>query len=378
MEILSPTARAWAEIDLGALRHNFEYVKTQAGKPVMCVVKADAYGHGAARCGLYLQALGADAFAVACLAEALALREAGIVRPILILGYTAPAYAALLARHGLIQTVQGEETALALSEAAQKAGGPVAVHLKIDTGMNRTGIFAQTPASCAAAAAEAARIFALPGLRVEGLYMHFSAADDPAEDAYTNWQLANFTAVVQALKAMGLDPGLCHASSSAALLGHPEAGLDMVRVGVVLYGLYPDSQPHPGGPLRPVMALKARVAQVRDLPAGASVSYGRAYKAARPIRIAAVAAGYADGLPRRLSNQGYDRIGGKPYPQIGRICMDMHMVDVTGAPSIAPGDEAVLWGGQGMCAEEAAQIVGTINYELTCLVTQRANRVYVE
>ncbi|MPN33096.1 Alanine racemase 1 [bioreactor metagenome] len=202
-------------------------------------------------------------------------------------------------------------------------------------------------------------------------------ADTPSEDTYTKWQLENYLTVLHALEEKGLRPEICHASNSAAIMAHPSAHLDMVREGIILYGLYPDSVPQPDGPLKPVMTLKSRVAQVRDLPANSSVSYGRTYVSEHPIRTAVITAGYADGHPRRLSNQAYDIVNGTAYKQIGRICMDMHMLDITGDTTIRPGDEVVLWGAQGMSTEEVSQIVGTINYELTCLVTRRSTRVYL-
>jgi len=375
MSSVQPTARTWAEIDLAALAHNYGLARA-TGKKVMCVIKANAYGHGAVRCGLHLEKLGADYFAVACLAEAIELREGGIVRPILILGYTAPEYAPEVIKYDLLQAVQDEASAAAWSAAALAAGGRVKVHVKIDTGMSRTGIFAQGREAALKAAEAIEGIYALPGLIVDGLFTHFSVADTPEEDEYTAWQFENYSTVLSALEAKGLRPNICHASNSAAILAHPEAHLDMVREGIMLYGLYPDSLPREGA-LRPVLTLKSRVAQVRELPAGASISYGRTFKSQGPIRIAVVTAGYADGHPRRLSNAGYDVIRGKQFRQVGRICMDMHMIDITGDDSIRPGDEVTLWGGAGMSTEEASQIVGTINYELTCLVTPRSARVYV-
>ena len=377
MDHVLPAARTWAEIDLDALRHNFQYAKSQSGKKVMCVIKADAYGHGAVRCGLYLQSIGADAFAVACLSEAVELREAGIAKPLLVMGYTGPEYAEILAKYGIIQAVQDEASAAALATEASKAGVELDVHVKIDTGMGRTGILAQGQQAAIAAAEEIERIYQLYGLSVKGLFTHFSVADTPSEDAYTSWQLENYHFVLNALSAKGIRPETCHSSNSAAIMAHPAAHLDMVREGIMLYGLYPDSEPQISGPLRPVMTLKSRVGQVRDLPSGSSVSYGRTYISDHPIRTAIVTAGYADGHPRRLSNQATDTIGGKAYKQIGRICMDMHMVDITGNNDIKPGDEVILWGGEGMSTEEVSKIVGTINYELTCLVTRRSTRVYV-
>ncbi|MDO5111575.1 MAG: alanine racemase [Clostridia bacterium] len=377
MESLPLDARTWAEIDLGALLHNFQLAQ-KTGKKVMCVVKANAYGHGALRCALFLEKHGADAFAVACLSEALELRAGGVAKPILILGYTAPAHAAVLIGHDIIQTCVDEAHAAALSEAAQKAGGKLKVHIKIDTGMSRTGLLAQGEENALEAAKAAARICKLPGLAVKGMFTHFSVADTPAEDEYTAWQLSNYNTVLQYLTEKGLRPETCHTSNSACIMDHPETQIDMVREGIILYGLYPDSAPNPNGPLKPVLTLKSRVAQVRRLPAGTSVSYGRTYKNEEPFSTAVVLAGYADGHPRRLSNAAFDVIGGRRYPQVGRICMDMHMLNITGhEEEVHPGDEVTLWGASGMCTEEAAQIVGTINYELTCLITPRVPRVYI-
>lgn len=377
MDSVAPDARTWAEIDMAALLHNFEIARA-TGKKVMCVIKANAYGHGAIRCGRFLERHGAYAFAVACLPEAIELRDGGIKAPILVLGYTEAAYAAEIAGYGLMQTVVDEEHAVALNEAADRAGVKLGVHIKLDTGMSRLGLLAQGEEHRRSAAEAAERICHMPNLKVKGMFTHFAAADTPTEDAFTAWQLENYRAVLAYLTDRGLRPEVCHTSNSACILDHPETQIDMVREGIALYGLYPDSLPRENGALKPVMTLKSRVAQVRELPAGATVSYGRTFRGEGPVSIAVIPAGYADGHPRRLSNQGYDRIHGRSYPQIGRICMDMHMVDITGyAGEVRRGDEVVLWGGGGMSTEAAAQIVGTINYELTCLVTPRAPRVYL-
>ena len=227
-----------------------------------------------------------------------------------------------------------------------------------------------------AAADTIERIYNIPGITVKGMFTHFSVADTPSEDEYTAWQFKNYTTVLNALIAKGLRPEVCHASNSAAILAHPEAHLDMVREGIILYGMYPDSEPRKGE-LKPVLTLKSRVAQVRDLPAGTSISYGRTFISDKPIRTAVITAGYADGHPRRISNASYDMIHGKKFKQVGRICMDMHMIDVTGDDSVKVGDEVTLWGGAGMTAEEVGKVVGTINYELTCLITPRVPRVYI-
>ena len=374
---LNQKSRAWAEIDLGALLSNYTYAKEKSGRPVMCVVKANAYGHGAVRCAKFLQQHGADAFAVASLAEAIELRGAGITQRILILGYTDPGCGALLARHDLMQTVLDEEHASQLSQNAAQNGYMAMVHIKVDTGMTRTGLYAQGETYRLSAAEAAERICRLPHLSVKGIYTHFAAADTPDEIEFTGWQLQNFRFVIDHLTQCGLKPEVCHASNSAAIMARPDAGLDMVREGIMLYGLYPDSQPHEDGPLKPVMTLKAVVGQVRDIPAGATVSYGRTYKCDAPQSIATVLAGYADGYSRRLSGKGYAVIREKKYAQVGRVCMDMHMVDVTGGGAVSRGDEAILWGAGGMSVEVAANIVGTINYELVSLVTNRCERVYL-
>ena len=375
MNSIHPTARAWAQIDLAAMTHNFNIAKS-TGKKVMCVIKANAYGHGAVPCGLHLQKLGADFFAVACLAEAIELRRGGISKPILILGYTPAEYAAELAQHNITQTVYDMESAKALSAEAAKAGVTIDVHVKVDTGMSRIGIYAQDAEAAASAADEIEHIYALPGLKVRGVYTHFSVADAMDQTDYTNWQLGNYRAVLDALSAKGIHPELRHAGNTAAIMNHPDSHFDMIRAGIMLYGMYPDGV-HRNGPLRPVMTLKSRVAQIKELPAGASVSYGRTYETKKPTRMAVITAGYADGHPRRISDDSYDIINGRSFPQIGRICMDMHMLDVTGDDTVKVGDEVSLWGGEGMTAEQVAERVGTLNYELTCLITPRIARVYV-
>lgn len=376
MRLVDLRTRTWAEIDMAALRHNYKIAKQRSGKKVMCVIKANAYGHGAVRCGLCLEREGADFFAVACLQEALELRAGGVTKPILILGYTPGDCARVLGDYKITQAVQDEQIAIELGKWAVASGETVDVHIKIDTGMSRTGIYAQGEEACLEAAEIIERIYKIPGLRVKGLFTHFSVADTPAEDEYTAWQVKNYNTVLSALEAKGLRPEICHASNSAGILAHPEAHFDMVREGIMLYGLYPDSEPR-NGELWPVMTLKSRVAQVRDFPAGTSISYGRTFTSDKPIKVAVVMAGYADGHPRRISNASYDLIDGKPYKQVGRICMDMHMIDITGNDDIKPGTEVTLWGGSGMSTEEVAKIVGTINYELTCLVTPRNKRVYI-
>ena len=368
------TSRTWAEIDLSALEHNLNIAK-KTGKKVMCVIKADAYGHGAVRCGEFLEAHGADAFAVACLGEAVELRGAGLKLPILILGYTPADFAGELAKYNITQTAVDEQAAADMSAAAREAGVTVDMHIKLDTGMSRTGLFAQGEEAGVLAAEAAERMMALKNINITGMYTHFSVADTPSEDEYTAWQLENYMRVLNILTAHGKRPRVCHTSNSASIMDHPENHIDMVREGVMLYGMYPDSHPRTGN-LMPVMTLKSRVAQVRSLPAGTTISYGRTYKTPRDMQSAVITAGYADGYPRRLSSHAEVTINGRRYDQVGRICMDMCMADVTGS-DVKRGDEVILFGPGAMSVEEVSEIVGTINYELTCLVTPRVPRIYI-
>ena len=374
MHSLEKNARTWVEIDLKALKHNLEYAKRNIGRKVICVIKADAYGHGAVQCGKYLEANGADMFAVAALQEAVELRDNGIKLPILILGYTDPHYAELLSQLDIEQTIVDEAHAVAMNKSAKEYGVTVKVHVGIDTGMSRIGVFAQANHRDAVDAVE--RICNMSNLDVTGMYTHFAAADDPAQYEFTSFQYRNYSIVFNGLAERGIRIPNCHVSNSAAILSSP-VHFDSIREGIILYGLYPNSKPVEYGVLEPVMTLKSHVTQVRRLPAGATVSYGRTYKAESEIESAVICAGYADGYPRRLSNAGRIAINNQFYPQIGRVCMDVCMANVTGG-SVKAGDEAILFGRGGMSLEEVSQIVGTINYELACLVSKRVPRVYID
>lgn len=375
---IADKARSWAEIDLSALRHNFEYASKRIGRKVICVLKADAYGHGAVECGLFLQKCGAYMFAVAALTEAVAMRKSGITIPIMILGYTSPEYAEILSDFDIEQAIVDEEHAIAMNKAAAKLNKKVKVHIALDTGMSRIGIYSQKNHTAAADAAE--RIYRMSNLDVVGMFTHFAAADEPDQAEYTMFQYRNFSIVYNRLIERGIRIKNCHVSNSAAILNSP-IHFDSIRLGISLYGMYPDSKPVKNGPLKPVMSLKARVTQTRTLPQGATISYGRTFTTRRTTHTAVISAGYADGFSRRLSNKATVTINGKRYPQIGRICMDVCMADVTDGydepGGVRAGDEVTIIGDGGMSAEEAAQIVGTINYELTCLITNRVKRIYV-
>lgn len=371
--------RCWAEVDLGALRHNFKIVKEKAGTSVlMAVVKADAYGHGDAAVASLFDKEGADRFAVSGFGEALSLRRAGITKPILILGYTGAQNAAALAESGITQTVFSLEYAKALSEAAQRAGVKVRVHIKVDTGMGRIGFTADDDIS--RAVDEIACAYALPGLLPEGIFTHFAAADSKAEHdmAYTRRQYGLLCEVIRRLEARGCAFRLHHCCNSAGTFAWPEYHLDLVRPGVILYGEQPSGEVTLPG-LVPAMRLKAAVSMVKELAEGDAVSYGCMFRAEHPMRVATLAVGYADGYPRALSNRGTVDLHGCPARVLGRVCMDQMIVDVTDIPNVKAGDAAIVFGGGAAdSVADVAEMIGTINYEVLCDVGRRVQRVYVE
>ena len=370
-------AHCWAEIDLDALVHNFRLIQEKAAPAAVCaVVKADAYGHGDGMISRTLAEAGAAWFAVSSLAEARRLRRGGIEQPILILGMTRPECAGALAAEGITQAVYSLEYARALSQAAEAAGVTVEGHLKIDTGMGRIGFGACRDFEGAVSGLLECR--GMKGLSVTGAFQHFSVADSLTEDdrRYTEGQYALFRRVVQRLEAAG-PLKTVHCSNSAGLTAHPEWSCDLVRAGVILYGQDPSAEvAFPG--LRPVMALKTVVSQVKDLAPGDCVGYGRTYTADRALRAASVCYGYADGYPRCLSNLGVASIHGKPAPVIGRVSMDQIVLDVSAVPGVSAGDEATLLGAAPADGfAQAAEKAGTISYELLCAVSRRVPRVYL-
>ncbi|MCI9300266.1 MAG: alanine racemase [Oscillibacter sp.] len=370
-------AHCWAEIDLDALVHNFHLIREKASPAAVCaVVKADAYGHGDRMAARTLAETGAAWFAVSSLAEARHLRRSGIKQPILILGMTRPECAGALAAEGITQAVYSLEYARALSQAAEAAGVTVEGHLKIDTGMGRIGFGACRDFEGAVSGLLECR--RLRGLSITGAFQHFPVADSLSEEdrRYTEKQYALFRRVVERLEAAG-PLRTVHCSNSAGLTAHPEWSGDMVRAGVILYGQDPSAEvAFPG--LRPVMALKTVVSQVKDLAPGDCVGYGRTYTADRPLRAATVCCGYADGYPRCLSNLGTASIHGHPAPVIGRVSMDQIVLDASQAPEVSAGDEAVLLGAAPADGfAQAAEKAGTITYELLCAVARRVPRVYL-
>ena len=369
---MRPTA---AEIDLRAIARNVGCAVRMAGPDaaVMAVVKADGYGHGAVPVARTALASGATWLGVAIPEEAAPLRAAGLECRILVLGPIPPEQAELVVILRLDQCVTDPGQAEALARAAARRDRVVPLHLKIDTGMGRVGV-----APCQAPGV-AGRIAALSGVRLDGVMTHFAEAE--AEDqAFTRAQLASFNATLKALRAAGVRPGLRHAANSAGLLYVPEARLDLVRPGIMLYGCHPRGGGCRDPELAPALRLRTAVSQVKDVSRGDSVSYGRTFIATRDTRVATLPLGYADGVGRLLSNRGQVLIRGQRASVIGRVCMDMLMVDATAIPDVEIGDEAVLIGRQGdaeIGADEVAALLGTISYEVLCRIGPRVPRVYI-
>ena len=373
---MEPTqTRTWAEISLSNLEHNYRALRAilPTGCRFLGVVKADAYGHGAIPVARRLEKLGAEYLAVACLDEALELRQAGIQTPILILGYTPPERAGELLEWDITQTVYNLETAEALSQRAQKSDKPLKIHVKADTGMSRLGWLCDE-AHLGETADTICRVCSLPGLTAEGIFTHFANAD--GDEDYTMLQFTRFLDLLDTLKARGVTFAIRHCAASAAALRYPCTYLDMVRPGIALYGHYPDPSCEglDGPGLRPVMTLKTRVASVKTVPAGTPVSYGCTHVLERETTLAALTIGYADGLPRLSSDRWQVELRGHRVPIVGRVCMDMCMVDVTGL-DVAPGDEAEVFG-EKVPVEDLAALAGTIQYELLCAVSPRVRRIY--
>jgi alanine racemase len=361
----------WAEIDLSAIAHNMEQIKsaTTGNAKICAVVKADGYGHGAvAVAGTVLQA-GADQLAVAIVNEAVELRRAGFQVPILVLGYTPNCQAELIVEYNITQTLFSLDSAQALSAAAVAAGKNVKVHIKIDTGMSRVGIGPQEAGQFAAAVA------ALPGIEIEGVYSHFADADS-SDKKFTYEQYKRFLEGVESIEGQGISIPIRHIANSAALLDLPQMHLDMVRPGIILYGLWPSEEVQKKLVLRPAMRLKAQVGFVKDVPSKVSISYGRTYFTAQTSRIATLPVGYADGWSRLLANKAEVIVKGQRAPLVGRVCMDQCMIDVSHIPNVVIGDEVLLFGGADLPVEEVAAQMGTINYEIVCMVGKRVPRFY--
>ena len=374
----STLRRTWAEIDLDALAYNYHALRRRVGADVkfLGVVKADGYGHGAVQVSRALQTLGADYLAVSSLDEAMELRAGGITMPILILGHTPREQVKNLIDLHITQAVSCQAKALECSQEAVRCGGELTVHIKVDTGMSRLG-YLVSGGHFAAGTADICTACGLPGLRAEGIFTHFAVSDEPDEDsaAYTRAQFDLFRRVVAEVERQrGQRFAIRHCANSGAVASYPETYLDMVRPGILLYGCG-DLAARMG--LRPVMSLKTTVSTIKTYEPGTDISYGRLYTTPRTTRMGVVPYGYADGLFRRLSGKCRFAAKSGDAPQRGRICMDMCMIDLTDLPEVQVGDELEIFG-RVHPVEELARLADTISYELTCAVSKRVPRVYLQ
>lgn len=371
--------RVKAVVSLDAIAHNFEEMKKNIvdGTKIVAVIKADGYGHGAEAIARLIEGYEYIwGFAAATAEEAIQLKDAGVKKPVLILGLVFEEYFQELIQKEVRMTVCDYDMAKALSEEAVRQGRQVHIHIGLDTGMSRIG-FADKPESVE----EIKRIAALSNVEIEGMFTHFARADEtdksPAED-----QLKRYLAFVELLEKAGVQIPLKHCSNSAGIIRMPEANLNMVRAGITIYGIYPSAEVERDiVKLIPAMELKSHVAFVKDLPAGTAISYGGTFASETDLRVATIPVGYADGYPRTLSNKGWVLIHGQKAPILGRICMDQFMVDVTHIADVKHGDEVTLIGRDGdecIHIDELGDLSGRFSYEFACDINKRVPRVYIK
>ena len=371
--------RAYAEIDLDNAEHNYRLIRGAVNKKskLCCVVKANAYGHGAVILGKLYEKLGADMLAVSNIAEALQLRQGGIKLPVLILGYTTPECAGMLAKEDISQCVYSLEYARELSDEAVKAGVSVKIHIKFDTGMGRIGF------ACAGegddSVAGAIKACRLLGLDTEGAFTHFAVSDEGNDgEEYTKMQYERFAFATGELEKQGINIKIKHCSNSAAIIDYPEYNMDMVRAGIILYGLQPSGKVHEKLDLCPVMSLRSVVSHVKTVHPGDRISYGGEYVADSVRTVATVPIGYADGFFRSNYHGGGSLLVRDTLcPIVGRICMDQLMIDVSHLPPLHIGETVTVFGQKGVTADDVARVNDTINYEICCFVGERVPRIYV-
>lgn len=376
--------RTWAEISLNAIEHNYNVIRNKVADDtkVCCVIKADGYGHGAVELSQVYEKLGADFFAVSNIDEGIEIRKSGSKLPIVILGYTPISEAENLAEYDISQAVFSLEYAKELSKKCVEEDCICKMHIKVDSGMSRIGFMCQEFPRDEYSIEEICEACCLPNLEVEGLFTHFCVSDEDAEGReFTNKQYENFIHVRDSLKKRGVDISVVHCSNSGAIEDYPETCCDMVRAGIILYGLAPSSKLADRLDLVPAMTLKTVVAFVKEVQKGATISYGRTFTADRKMKIATVPIGYADGFIRQNAKDGYMMVNGKKAKIVGRICMDQTMLDVTDIEDVKTGDEVVVFGtGENgePTADSLAENTGTINYETVCLVGKRVPRIYIK
>ncbi|MBR5155864.1 MAG: alanine racemase [Clostridia bacterium] len=381
---MNNTQRAWAEIDLDNIAQNVREIKKRlkSGVRFMGVVKADAYGHGVRETAKTILENGADCLAVAFIDEAVQLRKTGITVPILILGNSAESSVDELLEYQITPAVFTQDFAKALSRRASELGKTAKIHIKVDTGMHRIGfLYGSSDEEKTATVKKIIEISKLPNIEIEGLFTHLSTSDE-ADTEYTYDQYNRFMELNQRLLDGGLSVHIRHIANSAALVRFPELQLDMVRAGVIMYGMYPSRDvDYNDLKLKPAMKFKTRVINVKDVKPGAGISYGRSYVTDSVKKIATIAVGYADGYSRILSGKADIIVDGVKVRQLGRICMDQCMIDVTTVNNINIGDEVTLFGESCGCnipIEDVADKMGTINYEIACIVGKRIPRIYIK
>jgi alanine racemase len=374
-----PRRPTWAEIDLDALASNSRVIRAQVGTEVsvMAAVKADAYGHGAVACARRLESEGVDWFGVALPEEGIELREAGIARPILCLGGFWEGQQQLCLQEHLTPVVYRLDMIAALDRAAQAAGIIADVHIKIDTGMGRLGVRSEDVREFCEA------LSTFQNIRVDGLMTHLAAADDPAQHDFTAAQLERFERAVAAFRERGLAPRYIHAANSAATFAYPGARGNIVRPGGALYGFSRDVLPPdiPAAPLRSVMSVHSRIMLLKTVGRGEKLGYGCTFETTRESLIATIPIGYDDGYRRVFSNRGRVIVRGVFAPVVGRVSMDLTIVDVTGVPGVSLDDQVTVLGQNGglsITAEDLGEVAGTISYEITCGISARVPRVFVE
>lgn len=378
MLTLKNTRPVWAEINLDNLAHNIKEVRkvTRKEAKIMAVVKADGYGHGAIMAAKTFLQNGGDRLAVATLSEAIELRRAGITEPLLILGYTPTYQADKVLEKDIVQTVYNYEQAKVISDVAKSINKTGKIHIKIDTGMSRLG-FMVTDESVM----EIINIYELPNIEVEGIFTHFAVADE-RDKKVTKEQFNKFDWLVKKLEGHGVKIPIKHVSNSAAIIDLPEYNLDMVRAGIMLYGLYPSHEVNKSRVnLKPAMTLKAKISHIKDVPKGTGVSYGHIHVTEQASKIGTLPIGYADGFTRMLTNKGEAGIKGERAPIVGRICMDQCMIDISHIKNVNVGDEVILFGDgkdNSPHIDDVAEKLGTINYEIVCMVSKRVPRVYIK
>ncbi len=375
--------RTWAEIDLDAIRRNYKLIRGAVSPKakICCCVKADGYGHGASFVSRELENMGADWFAVSNLEEGIQLRRAGVTRPILILGFTPPQMAEKLHGLGIAQTVFSLEYARELSENAVKAGVKLNIHVKLDSGMSRIGFLYQELDRDREAIDEMEQVCRMPGLYAQGIFTHFAVSDEGEDgERFTLKQYGCFKEAIEELQHRGITFELRHCANSGAVLDYPELHLDMVRPGVILYGLMPSAKMRRPLGLVPAMEFKTVVSMLKTVQPGTRVSYGCEFVAEKPTVLATVPVGYADGYPRALHDKADMLVCGKRARVVGRVCMDQLMLDVTDIPEARDGATVTIFGRDdqnGITVDELAGLYGTINYEMVCLVGKRVPRIYL-